>query len=497
MESFHFLMQGFATCLDPSNLAFALLGCLVGTIIGVLPGIGPAAGTAMLLPLTFGLPPTASIIMLSAIYYGSMYGGTITSILVNMPGEAASAITCLDGYQMARNGRAGSALAVAAIGSFIGGTVATMGLVLLAIPLTTIALKFGPPEFFCLLLVGLSLATSLASQSLLRAMISTVFGLLLAMVGMDPVLGVPRFTFGQKDLLDGFGIVPLAMGMFGLGELLLTAQDSKTTIVKARLKDMWLSWVEFRASFWPIVRGTFIGFFLGLIPGVGVLVPTFLSYALEKRFSKYPQKFGTGVIEGVAAPETANNAYCNAAMIPLFTLGVPGSAVIAIIMSAFMMNGLIPGPFLFKEHPQIVWAVISSFYIGNLVLLVMNLPMIPLWVSLLRIPKPILYTLILGFCLIGAYTMHNSVFDVGLTLGFGVLGYIFRKLDLPMAPMILTVIVGPMMERALRQTLDMSRGDFSIFFTRPISIVLIILAVALFVSSLTRTSKVVKEDSVV
>jgi len=497
MDAFQFLMNGFIICFQPLNLLFAILGCLLGTIIGVLPGVGPAAGTAMLLPMTFGMPATSSIIMLSAIYYGAMYGGTITSVLVNVPGEAASAITCLDGYQMAKKGRGGAALAVAAIGSFIGGTVATMGLVLLALPLTAMALKFGPPEFFSLMFVGLSLATSLASKSMIRGLISTVLGLLFAMVGIDPVMGNPRFVFGQTDLLDGFGIIPIAMGMFGIGELLLIAEGSKTTVINTKLREMWLTWREFKASVFPIIRGTLIGFFMGLIPGVGVLVPTFLSYGVEKRLSKHPEKFGTGMIEGVAAPETANNAYCNAAMIPLFTLGIPGSAVIAIIMGAFMMHGLIPGPFLFKEHPEIVWAVIASFYIGNAVLLIMNLPMIPMWVSMLRIPTPLLYTVILGFCVIGAYSVHESVFDVGLTLGFGILGYLYKKLDYPIAPTILTIILGPMMERAMRSSLDMSRGDFTIFFTRPISVGLLVLAAIFVVSSFFRASAVIKKDTVI
>jgi putative tricarboxylic transport membrane protein len=497
MEAFQSLFDGFAICLQLQYLSFAVLGCLVGTLIGVLPGVGPAAGTAMLLPLTFGMSPIASIIMLSAIYYGSMYGGTITSVLVNVPGEAASAITCLDGHAMAKKGRAGAALAIAAIGSFIGGNVATLGLVLLALPLTAVALKFGPPEFFCLMLIGLSLATTLASQSVVRALVSAVLGLLLAMIGIDPVMGVPRFTFGEKELLDGIGIVPIAMGLFGIGELLLTAEGSKSSVIHTKLREMWPSWQEFRKSIWPICRGTGIGFFLGLIPGVGVLVPTFISYAVEKKVSQTPEKFGSGMIQGVAAPETANNAYCNAAMIPLFTLGVPGSAVIAILMSAFMMNGLIPGPFLFKEHPDIAWAVIASFYVGNLVLLIMNLPMIPLWVSCLRVPTPILYTLIMGFCVIGSYSVHNSVFDVGLTLFFGFVGYAFKKLDIPLAPLILTVILGPLMERALRQSLEMSRGDFTIFLIRPISAALLGLAVVLVITSLMKMTSKVREDRVV
>jgi putative tricarboxylic transport membrane protein len=494
METLNSLMYGFGICLQPYNLFFAVLGCLFGTIIGVLPGVGPLAGTAMLLPLTFGMPPVSSIIMLSAIYYGAMYGGTITSVLVNVPGEAASAITCLDGYAMAKKGRAGAALAIAAIGSFIGGNIATMGLVLLAAPLTTIALKFGPPEFFSLMLIGLALATTLSSQSLLRALISSVLGLLLAMVGFDPVMGVPRFAFGQKDLLDGIGIVPIAMGLFGIGELLSSADPKASSFIKTRLREIWPSREEFKASVGPILRGSGIGFFLGLIPGVGVLVPTFISYAVEKKVSKHPERFGTGMIEGVAAPETANNAYCNAAMIPLFTLGVPSSAVIAILMGAFMMNGLIPGPFLFKEHPDVAWGVIASLYVGNLTLLIMNLPMIPIWVSFLKIPTPILYTLILGFCTIGAYSGHNSVFDVGITLVFGVIGYAFKKLDIPMAPLILTVILGPLMERALRNSLEISRGDFTIFFTNPISATLLGLTALFVVMSLMKLATQVKQD---
>jgi putative tricarboxylic transport membrane protein len=494
MDTFQFLLHGFAICLQPENLLFAFVGCVIGTLVGVLPGVGPAAGTAMLLPLTFGMPATAAIIMLSAIYYGAMYGGTITSVLINVPGEAASAITCLDGYAMAKKGRAGAALAIAAIGSFVGGSVATMGLVVLALPLTAIALKFGPPEFFSLMLVGLSLAASLAGKSLVRALISAVLGLIISMIGIDPVMGVPRFAFGQKDLMDGIGIVPIAMGMFGIGELLLTAGDSASTIIKTRFRELWFTRQEFRASIWPIIRGTSIGFVMGLIPGVGVLVPTFMAYAAEKKLSKHPEEFGTGRIEGVAAPETANNAYANAAMIPLFTMGVPGSAVIAVLMGAFMMNGIIPGPFLFTEHADLAWAVIASLYIGNVILLILNLPAIPIWVLFLRTPKPILYTIILAFCVIGAYSLQNSVFDVGLTLAFGILGYLFKKLDFPAAPLILTVILGPLMERAMRQALEMSRGDFSIFFTRPISVSLITLSIIFFLTSVVRLKKDEKKN---
>lgn len=496
MESFGYLMNGFSIALQPSNLLFAVIGCLLGTIIGILPGVGPAAGTAMLIPLTFILDPTPAIIMLAAIYYGAMYGGTITSVLVNVPGEAASAITCIEGYEMAKRGRAGPALAVAAIGSFVGGNVATIGLVLLALPLTALALKFGPPEFFSLMFVGLSLVTGLAGKSLVRALMSAVFGLMVAMVGIDPVMGAPRFAFGVTDLLDGFGIVPVAMGTFGLGEILLNAEGEVASVFETKLSDLWMSWDDWKKSGWPIIRGTFIGFFLGLIPGVGAVVPTFIAYVVEKKMSKYPEKFGSGMIEGVASPETANNAYANAAMIPLFTLGIPGSPTIAILMGAFMMNGLIPGPFLFKEHGEFVWAVIASMYIGNLILVIMNLPMIPLWVALLKIPYSILYAIIVGFMVIGAYSLENSVFDVGSMLGWGIVGYACRKLDIPLAPMILTLILGPLMERGLRQSLEISRGDMTVFFTRPISAVLLAIAAAFILSTIFRlTNQVRGEDS--
>lgn len=496
MESFGYLMHGFSIALQPTNLMFAVIGCLLGTLIGVLPGVGPAAGTAILIPITFVLDPTPAIIMLAAIFYGAMYGGTITSVLVNVPGEAASAITCIEGYEMAKRGRAGPALAVAAIGSFIGGNVATIGLVVLAVPLTALALKFGPPEFFALMVVGLSLVTGLAGKSLVRALLSAVFGLMVAMVGIDPVMGAPRFSFGMTELLDGFDIVPVAMGAFGLGEILVNAEAEASSIFDTKLSDLWMSWKDWKTSFWPIVRGTGIGFFLGLIPGVSAIVPTFIAYVVEKKMSRYPEKFGTGMIEGVASPETANNAYANAALIPLLTLGIPGSPTIAILMGAFMMNGLIPGPFLFKEHADFVWAVIASLYIGNLILVIMNLPMIPLWVAVLKIPYSILYSLIVGFMVIGAYSLDNSVFQVGAMLMWGIVGYLFRKLDIPLAPLVLTLILGPLMERGLRQSLEISRGDFSVFFTRPISAFLLAVAAIFILSTVFRlTNRVRGEDS--
>ena len=489
------LIGGFATALKPTYLLFALIGCTMGTLIGVLPGIGPAAGTAILIPITVAMDPTAAIIMLSAIYYGAMYGGTITSVLINTPGEAASVVTCLDGYEMAKQGRAGSALAIAAIGSFIGGTVATMGLVLVALPLTRFALKFGPPEFFALMVVGLSLVTGLAGRSLLRALISAVLGLLIAQVGVDPVMGAPRFTFGQMELLDGFGIVPVVMGVFGIGEILLNAEAQSGTVFSTQMNRLIPTRKDLKDSSLPIARGTGIGFFLGLIPGVGAIVPTFLSYAVEKKVSKTPERFGKGMIEGVAGPETANNAYANAALIPLFTLGIPSSPTTAILMGAFMMNGLLPGPSLFKEHGDFAWAVIASLYIGNLILVVLNLPLIPLWVAVLKIPYAILTVLVFGFSVVGVYSLNSSVFDVGVMLGFGLLGYTFRKLDIPLAPLILTMVLGPLMERGLRQSLEMSQGDISILVTRPFSATLLAIALVVIVTSTFRAFSAVKGET--
>ncbi|TCR62527.1 tripartite tricarboxylate transporter permease [Bosea sp. BK604] len=480
METLGLLISGFSVALQPNNLLFALIGGIIGTVVGILPGIGPVAGTALLLPIAFKMDPTASIIMLTSIYYGTMYGGTLTSVLVNVPGEAASAITCIDGYEMAKRGRAGPALAVAAIGSFIGGLVSVAGLVLLAGPLTKLALLFGPPEFFSLMLVGLTLVIGLAGRSIALALISAVLGLLIAMVGIDPVVGAPRFTFGNINLMGGIDIVIVAMGLFGIGEILVALEgDQRIEIIRARIRDLVPTREDMRRSTGPVLRGTGIGFVLGLVPGVGAVVPTVISYITEKRLSKTPGEFGKGMIEGVAGPETANNAYANAALIPLFTLGIPGSPTVAIIMGAFMMKNIIPGPFLFQEHADVVWGVIASFVVGNLILLILNLPLIPLWVSLLRIPRAVLFTLILAFCVVGAYSTNGRLFDVGTMTVFGVVGYLFKKLDVPLAPLILTLILGPLMEQSLRQSLEISQGSFMVFMERPISAGLIILAVAI------------------
>ena len=486
MDTLQYWIQGFAVATMPMNLLYAFIGCVLGTLIGVLPGLGPAAGTAILIPVTFSLDPIGGIIMLAAIYYGAMYGGTITSVLVNVPGEAASVITCLDGYQMAKQGRAGPALGIAAIGSFIGGTFATLALMVVSLPLATFALRFGPPEVFALLVLGLSLVTGLSGRSLLAALVMTLFGLMLSMIGMDPVRGAPRFTFGIPPLYDGIGFIPVVMGLFGIGEILLSMEAPVLEVIKTKITDLLPKREEWRVSTGAIGRGTIIGFFLGLIPGIGAIIPTFLAYVVEKKVSKHPEKFGTGVIEGVASPETANNAYANGAMVPLLTLGIPGSPTLAVLMGAFIIHGLTPGPFLFKERPDVVWGLIASLYLGNVMLLILNLPLVGFWAKLLQIRYEFLYPGILLFCILGAYSLNQSVFDVGVMIAFGVLGYIFRKLDWPLAPTVLALILGPMMERALRTSLEMSAGDLSILFTRPISAVLMIVAAVVLLSPAVR-----------
>ncbi len=495
MDTLALLAGGFATALQPANLAFALAGCLMGTLIGVLPGIGPAAGTAMLIPLAGALDPTGSIIMLAAIYYGAMYGGTITSVLANTPGEAASAVTCLDGHAMARAGRAGPALAIAAIGSFVGGMIATAGLILVALPLTRVALTFGPPEVFALLATGLAMVTALASRSALRALVAAVLGMLVAQVGIDPVMGTARFTFGRGELYEGVSIIAVVMGLFGIGELLANVERRASPDFAPEIGRMWLSRADARDSAGAVLRGTAIGFLLGLVPGLGSMVPTFLSYAVEKKLSPTPERFGTGMIQGVAGPETANNAYANAALIPLFTLGIPSSPTIAVLMGAFMVNGLVPGPTLFTEHGAFAWAVIASLVVGNAMLLVLNLPLVPLWVSLLRVPYPVLACIVVVFCVIGVYSINNSTFDIWVMLLFGVAGYAFRKVDLPVAPMVLTLVLTPLMERTLRQSLEMSGGDMWIFAERPLAAALLALALGVLALSALNFLRAVRADS--
>ena len=483
MDMLQHLVAGFAAALTPAYLAYALAGCVLGTLIGVLPGLGPAAGTAILIPLTFKLDPTGAIIMLSAIYYGAMYGGTITSVLINVPGEAASVITCIDGHQMAKQGRAGAALGIAAIGSFVGGTVATIALVVVAPPLAKMALRFGPPEFFALMLFGLCLVSGLAGKSMLAALLMTVLGLLLAMIGIDPVRGAPRFAFDIPDLYDGIGFIPVVMGLFGISEILLTAEAPALAVMSTKLSGLLPNREEWRRSVGAIWRGTGIGFALGLIPGIGAIVPTFMAYIAEKRISKTPERFGKGAIEGVAAPESANNAYANAAMIPFLTLGIPSSPTIAVLMGAFIINGITPGPFLFQERPDLVWAVIASFFIGNVILLALNLPLVGLWAKLLYVPFEYLCAGVLLFCIVGAYSLQQSIFDVWVMIVFGLIGFVFRKIGLPLAPLVLGLILGPAIEKSMRTSLEMSAGDYTIFVTRPLCLVLLIAAALVLVAA--------------
>ena len=476
MDAFWSLLGGFAIALRPENLMFALAGSVIGTAVGVLPGIGPITGIAILLPLTFKLEPTGAIIMLSAIYYGAMYGGTITGVLLNVPGEGSSAVTAIDGYQMARQGRAGAALAIAALGSFIGGTVATVVLVFAAPALASVALNFGPPEFFALMLLGLILLVSFSGGSPLAGAISALIGLGLSVPGTDIVEGTPRLTFGVIDLLDGISFVPVIMGLYGLAEILVNLERRHIRVADPEISRAMLTRQDVKDSAAPIARGTLIGIFLGLIPGIGTVLPTVVSYAAEKRLSRHPERFGKGAIEGVAGPETTNNAYANGALIPLFTLGVPASPTIAVLLGAFMMNGLTPGPFLFKDKPDFVWALIASLYVGNVILLILNLPLVGLWVRLLKVPYSILFPLILAFTLVGSYVARNSLFDLGVLIVFGGIGYIFKKLDFPIAPMAFTLILGPLTETALRQSLSMSGGELAILARGPISTGLLMLA---------------------
>lgn len=449
------------------------MGVLIGTLVGVLPGLGPTATIAILLPTTFHFSPVAAIIMLAGIYYGAMYGGSTTSILVNIPGEAASVITCLDGYQMARQGRAGPALGIAAFASFIAGSIGVVGLMLFAPPLAEMALKFGPPEYFSLMIMGLTLITFLASGSMWNALLMVAFGIFLGCIGLDPLIGMSRFTFGILELSDGVGLVPVAMGLFGISEVLLNVEkDIERTIVKIKVKNLLPDRKDWAESINPILRGTVLGFLIGVLPGGGAVISSFVSYAVEKRVSKHPEKFGTGMIAGVAGPESANNAATGGAFVPLLTLGLPSNATMAVLLGALMIQGLQPGPMLIKEHPDFFWGVIASMYLGNIMLLVLNIPLIGLWVRILKIPYRILFPLILLFCLIGAYTLNNSATEVLIMVVFGFIGYLFKKFQYEGAPLVLALVLGPIMETSLRRSLLLSAGDPMIFFTRPISAVL-------------------------
>jgi putative tricarboxylic transport membrane protein len=480
------ILLGFATTLTLPNLFACFVGCLVGTLIGVLPGIGPIGTMALLLPITFSMDPITAIIMLCGIYYGAQYGGSTTSILVNIPGEASSIITCLDGYQMARKGRAGPALGISAFGSFIGGTLAVIGLMLLAPTLGRLAIEFGPTELFSLLLLALIMVSSLGKGSLVKSFMMIVLGMFTSSIGMDSIDGFPRFTLGSLTLSDGVGLIPVAVGMFGITELMENIEVAEQKeVFETQLRNLYPTRKDWRDSIGSIIRGTIVGFFLGIIPGIGMLFITFSAYAVERRFSKYPERFGTGVIEGVAAPESANNAATAGAMVPLFALGVPSTAPMALLLGAFIIHGMQPGPFFIAQYPKLFWGVIASMYIGNVMLVILNLPLIGMWVKILKIPYVYLFPLIAICCFIGVYTLNSNVYELLIMLIFGLFGYIVRKTEYPPAPFLIALILGPMMEKTFRQSLVISQGDLSIFFQRPISaVLLIVISLVLLFSSL-------------
>jgi putative tricarboxylic transport membrane protein len=485
------VVYGFQVALQPINLMYCFIGVLIGTLVGVLPGLGPAAAIALLLPTTFKVAPVSATIMLAGIYYGAMYGGSTTSILVNIPGEAASVVTCLDGYQMARKGRAGPALGIAAFGSFIAGTFAVIALTLVGPLLSNIALAFGPPEYFSLMIVGITVLTYLSSGSMIKSLMMAGVGLILSGVGMDTIAGKYRFAFGIQSLLDGVGVVPVAMGLFGISEVFLNLEtEIKRDILATKVKNLFPSLHDWTESIWSIIRGSILGFFLGIIPGGGAVIASFASYAIEKKVAKHPEEFGHGAIQGVAGPEAANNSAAGASFIPLLCLGIPANPVMAILLGALMIHGLQPGPLLMTSAPDLFWGTIVSMYIGNAMLLVLNLPLIPIWVKLLKVPYFLLYPLILLFCLIGSYSLENSVADVIIMLILGIMGFLMKKFHYDGAPLILALVLGQKLETSLRRSLIMSQGDFSIFITRPISVVfLIIAAVLLIIPIITQRKK--------
>jgi putative tricarboxylic transport membrane protein len=484
-ETISNLILGFSTAFTPTNLFYALAGCLIGTMVGVLPGVGPLAGISILLPTTFGLNATSAIILLAGIYYGAMYGGSTTSILMRIPGEAASVITCMDGYAMAQKGRAGPALAIAAVGSYIAGTLSVLGLMFLAPPLARFALGFGPPEYFSLLLCGLIVLSYMTGGSIVKNLAMIVLGLLFGMIGIDQMTGYFRFAYGLVELGDGIGIVPVAVGLFGISEILATAgQSEKREVLKPKLRDLLPSKEEFRASLFPIGRGTLLGFLIGIIPGSAHIISTFVSYAIERKLSKHPERFGHGAIEGVAGPGSANNAASEGALVPMLALGVPTGPIPAVLLAALMVHGINPGPLFIKEQPAIFWGLIASMYLGNLVLLLLNLPLVGLFVNFLRVPYRILYPTILMFCIVGVYAVNSSVVDVGIMTVMGVIGYLLRKMDFETAPIVLGVVLAPILEFSFRQALAMSSGDYRVFIERPISLAFLMLALTMILLAL-------------
>lgn len=491
------ITMGFSVAFQWHNLLFCFVGVLVGTLIGVLPGLGPVGTMAILLPITYGISPVTAIVMLAGIYYGAQYGGSTTSILVGIPGEASSVVTALDGHQMALQGRAGPALGIAAFGSFIAGTVGIVGLMILSEPLVRFALKFGPAEYFSLMLMGLVILTFLAQKSMIKALLMAAVGVFIGLIGLDNMTGMPRFTGGMAELFDGVGIAPLAMGLFGVSEILLNVERQiKRSVVVKRVQNLLPNRQDWKDSSGPIARGTFIGFLVGVLPGGGTVLSSFLSYGVEKKLSKEPEKFGKGSIAGVAGPEASNNAASQAGFIPLLSLGIPASAVMGILLGALMIHGIQPGPLLMKNEPTLFWGVVASMYIGNIMLLVLNLPMIGLWVRLLMVPYGVLFPIILFVALTGAYVVNGSEMDLYMMLGFGVLGYLMRKFDYEPAPLILAFVLAPLLEISMRQALIISGGDLGIFVERPISLFFIVVSALLLLSALLPSVRAKREKVV-
>jgi putative tricarboxylic transport membrane protein len=496
MELFTDLGLGFATALSPFNLLYCFIGVLLGTAVGVLPGLGPVATIAMLLPITFGLPPVSSLIMLAGIYYGAQYGGSTTAILINLPGESSSVVTAIDGYQMARKGRAGPALATAALGSFFAGTVATFLLVLAAPPLADVALQFGPAEYFSLMVLGLVASVALASGSLLKAFTMIVLGLLLGLVGSDVETGSQRFTFDMPELADGLNFVALSMGVFGIGEILRNLEHEHTRSVMVKhVSGLMLSKDDFKRIIGPVLRGTALGSLLGILPGGGAMLASFAAYTVEKKISPNRAEFGKGAIEGVAAPESANNAGAQSSFIPMLTLGIPSNPVMALMIGAMIIQGITPGPNVVTDEPELFWGMIVSMWIGNLMLVLLNLPLIGLWVRMLTIPYHLLFPAIIAFCCIGAFSVNNSVFDVFMMALFGVVGYALIKLDFEPAPLLLGFVLGPMLEENLRRAMLLSRGSPSVFVTHPLSLGLLLVAAALLVIVVMPTVRSKREEA--
>jgi putative tricarboxylic transport membrane protein len=481
-ETFQHLLYGFSIALEPINLLYAFLGCLVGTLIGVLPGIGPAGGMALLIPLIYGKSPASAVILLAGIYYGAMYGGSTTSILLNLPGEAASVVTTLDGYQMAKKGRAGPALCIAAIGSFIAGTISVVFLMFIGPPMAHFALKFGPAESFALMVFGLSTVSSLAGSSLIKGVVATIFGLMLATIGVDLPTGINRYIFGIDKLMEGFDIIVAAIGLFAVSEIFMALEEiAAGTLEQIKVSRIWLSLKDFLESIGAIIRGTLLGFVVGAIPGAAHVTASFFSYTLEKKFSKNPENFGKGEIRGVAGPESANNAAACGALLPLLTLGLPASTVTAVLYGALLMVGVKPSPFLFQKNPDVIWGLVASMYVGNIMLLILNLPLVGLFVRILSIPARWLLPVVLVVAFVGVYSVHNSALDLIMATVLGMVGYLMRKFDFPLAPVILGLVLGDLMEQSIRQALMISGGDAGILFRSTISKALFVLAIVVVI----------------